>query len=90
MKEVNRDFAYWVSLILSIGLSIGAYFLAAEILFLFQDWWDGMKDASAGLLGPNRPLKDQVTNISLSIVVAIVSFILCWDNLQVLLRKFLT
>ena len=89
MKVVNRDLAYWVSLILSIGLSIGAYFLATEILFIFQDWWDGMKDASDGLLGPNRPFKDQVTNISLSIVAAIVTFILCWDNLQVLLRKIM-
>ena len=89
MKDVNRDLTYWVSLILSVGLSIGAYFLATEILFIFQDWWDGMKDASDGLLGPNRPFKDQVTNISLSIVAAIVTFILCWDNLQVLLRKFM-
>ena len=89
MKDVNRDLTYWVSLILSVGLSIGAYFLATEILFIFQDWWDGMKDASDGLLGPNRPFKDQVTNISLSIVAAIVTFILCWDNLQVLLRKIM-
>ena len=89
MKDVNRDLAYWVSHILSIGLSIGAYFLAAEILFMVQDWWDGMKEASDGLLGPNRPFKDLATNYGLSIVAAIVSFILCWDNLQVLLRKFL-
>ncbi len=89
MKDVNRDLTYWVSLILSVGLSIGAYFLAAELLFIIQDWWDGMKETSDGLLGPNRPFKDQVTNISLSIVAAIVTFILCWDNLQVLLRKFM-